>query len=76
MLFQSVETCGKIIRGGDGSGYPKSVSITVTTKNNIKYDLRDAFTLKMEIKTFGNIGGYWAGTFGKNINVSDINTIQ
>lgn len=69
LAFQSTETCGAVVRGGDGSGYPRVVSLTVTTKNNVKYDLRDAFALKMEIKTFGQIGGYWEGTFDNNINV-------
>lgn len=68
--FQSTKTCGIFVHGSNSGQYPKRVTIPLRTKNNNKYDLRDAFKLKLSIKTTGNTGNYWQGTLDQEINVS------
>lgn len=42
----------------------------IKTKNNFNYYLRDSFTLRMLIKTVGDIESYWQGTFRQTFSVS------
>lgn len=91
IAFKSKDTCGTRVAVGvsdrensrdiDEDDVPEEVNevsfvnITVTTKNNNAYVLRDTFTLKMRLTVTGETSSFWTKTFSKNVTVGFFNYV-
>lgn len=74
IAFKNKHTCGQRVIGTDTDTalvtHASILNLTLTTKNNDKYMLRDTFTLKMKLVASGETSKFWEQTFKKKLTVS------
>ena len=61
--MQHMQTCGDVVNGISDQvlldQFIGEREIRLTTKNNYKYSLKDAFTLSMRLKASGATDSFW-----------------